>query len=96
MIRTTREITDAFEAEGFDVELVDEGGGMPERERDRPSAGDGTDTFRMRLVARSQPASCLRKISPLLRKRGTDTVASPRGCARVGVPETFVEGDIAA
>ena len=52
VIRTTREITDAFEAEGFDVELVDEGGGMPERERDRPSSSDGTDTFRMRVVAK--------------------------------------------
>jgi hypothetical protein len=25
-----------------------------------------------------------------------DGMASPRGCARVGVPETFVDGDIAA
>jgi SAM-dependent methyltransferase len=52
VIRTTREITDALEAEGFDVELVDEGGGMPERVRDRPSSSDGMDTFRMRVVAR--------------------------------------------
>ena len=54
VIRTTREITDALEAEGFDVEFVDEGGGMSERERDRPSSADGTDTFRMRVMARSR------------------------------------------
>ena len=57
VIRTTREITDALEAEGFDVELVDEGGGMPERERDRPSSPDGPDTFRMRVVARRRERS---------------------------------------
>ena len=43
---------DEIGAAAYDVDLVDEGGGMPERERDRPSSGEGTDTFRMRLVAR--------------------------------------------
>jgi SAM-dependent methyltransferase len=57
VIRTTREITDAFEAEGFDIELVDEGGGMPERERDRPASSDRMDTFRMRVVARKRERS---------------------------------------
>lgn len=51
-IRATREITDLFAGEGFDVELVDDGGGASERERDRPRSTAGTDTYRMRVVAR--------------------------------------------
>lgn len=51
VIRSTREISDVFEDEGFDVTLADEGGGLAERERDRPSSSAGKDTYRMRLVA---------------------------------------------
>ena len=51
-IRTTEEITDLFEAAGFEVELADQGEGAEERERDRPSSSAGKDTYRMRIVAR--------------------------------------------
>ncbi|MGH9203862.1 MAG: class I SAM-dependent methyltransferase, partial [Vicinamibacterales bacterium] len=53
-IQTTREITDLFEAEGFDVESSDQGDGAVERERDRPLSLAGKDTYRMRLVARKR------------------------------------------
>jgi SAM-dependent methyltransferase len=53
VIRTAREITDPFEASGFDIELADDGG-YAERERDRPASGEGTDTFRLRIVARKR------------------------------------------
>ena len=36
---------------GFEVRLADEGGGLAERETDRPSSTAGTDSYRMRLVA---------------------------------------------
>jgi SAM-dependent methyltransferase len=52
-VRTTREITDVFESEGFDVELVDEGDAV-ERARDRPLAAVDRNTYRMRLVARKR------------------------------------------
>jgi hypothetical protein len=52
VIRTTEEITDLFEAAGFEVELADQGEGAEERERDRPSSSAGKDTYRMRIVAR--------------------------------------------
>ena len=51
VIRSTREISDVFEASGFEVDFEDEGGGSAERDRDRPSSGAGKDTYRMRLVA---------------------------------------------
>lgn len=54
-IRTNREILDIFEAVGFDVAVADDGEGEAERQRDRPSAPDaGTDTYRMRIVARKR------------------------------------------
>jgi len=53
-IRANREITDALQAEGFEVELADEGEGDAERERDRPSSTAGKDTYRMRIVARKR------------------------------------------
>ena len=39
---------------GFDVTLADEGGGLAERESDRPSSTAGLDTYRMRIVATRQ------------------------------------------
>jgi SAM-dependent methyltransferase len=51
-VRSTREVTDAFEAEGFDLLRVDEGGGPAERFRDRGTPVFSTDSYRMRLVAR--------------------------------------------
>ncbi len=54
VIRSNREITDVFENEGFEMLLADEGQGPVEREVDRPSSTAGTDTYRMRLVARTR------------------------------------------
>ena len=51
VIRSTHEVADVFQASGFDVDLVDEGGGSAERDGDRPSSMAGKDTYRMRLVA---------------------------------------------
>ena len=53
-IRTTEEITDLFEAAGFEIELADQGEGAEERERDRPSSSAGKDTYRMRIIARKR------------------------------------------
>jgi SAM-dependent methyltransferase len=52
VIQSTAQITDVLEACGFSVDLVDEGGGVSERHRDRPSSTAGRDTFRMRIIAR--------------------------------------------
>jgi hypothetical protein len=52
VIRSPEALTGLFEREGFALELADEGGGEAERRRDRPSASAGTDTYRMRLIAR--------------------------------------------
>jgi SAM-dependent methyltransferase len=52
VIRSPAQITGVFEACGFTVDVVDEGGGAVERYADRPSSTAGVDTFRMRLVAR--------------------------------------------
>jgi SAM-dependent methyltransferase len=52
VIRSTQDLTRPFEAGGFEIEQIDEGGGPAERERDRPSSPAGKDTYRMRLVAR--------------------------------------------
>jgi hypothetical protein len=51
-IRSTAEITDCFKSCGFAIDVLDEGGGAAERQRDRPSSTAGLETFRMRLVAR--------------------------------------------
>jgi SAM-dependent methyltransferase len=56
VIGSTAEITDCFESCGFAIDLLDEGGGAAERERDRPSSLAGLDTFRMRLIARKPGA----------------------------------------
>jgi SAM-dependent methyltransferase len=57
VIRSTAEITDVLSSCGFDVELVDEGGGPDERYRDRPSSTAGLETFRMRVIARRRAAA---------------------------------------
>lgn len=54
VIRTSREITELFTEQGFDVDLADEGGGLAERDRDRPSSTAGKDTYRLRIVARKR------------------------------------------
>jgi hypothetical protein len=51
-IRTKQELTDLFEAAGFDLELADEGGGTAERARDRPARTRSAESYRMRIVAR--------------------------------------------
>jgi SAM-dependent methyltransferase len=51
VIRTGKELTDLFVEQGFDVRLADEGGGLAERERDRPSSTAGQDTYRLRIIA---------------------------------------------
>jgi hypothetical protein len=52
-IRTTREVADVFEDQGFDVQF-DQGAGTAERERDRPCSTAGMDTYRMRIIARKR------------------------------------------
>jgi hypothetical protein len=54
VIRTGRELTDLFVEQGFDLRLADEGGGLAERARDRPSSTAGKDTYRLRVVARKR------------------------------------------
>jgi hypothetical protein len=54
VIRAVSEITDLFTAEGFHIELADQGGGPAERERDRPLSNVGRDSYRMRLIARKR------------------------------------------
>lgn len=51
VIRTNQEITDLFVEHGFEVRLADEGEGVAERERDRPSSTAGRDTYRLRIIA---------------------------------------------
>jgi hypothetical protein len=51
VIASPSEITVPFERAGFDVTLADEGGGLAEREADRPSSTAGLDTYRMRIIA---------------------------------------------
>jgi SAM-dependent methyltransferase len=51
-IHTPREITALFENAGFDIEMVDEGGGPAERARDFPANRVAPDSYRMRIVAR--------------------------------------------
>jgi SAM-dependent methyltransferase len=53
VIRTNREITDVFEAQGFDIEQADDGTN-DERSGDRPSSTAGKETYRMRVVARKR------------------------------------------
>ena len=52
VIHTPREITDLFENTGFEIEMVDEGGGPAERARDSPANRVAPDSYRMRIVAR--------------------------------------------
>jgi SAM-dependent methyltransferase len=51
VIASPAEITSPFERAGFEVTLADEGGGLAEREADRPSSTAGLDTYRMRIIA---------------------------------------------
>ena len=51
VIASPSELTTTFERAGFDVTLADEGGGLAEREADRPSTAAGLETYRMRIVA---------------------------------------------
>jgi SAM-dependent methyltransferase len=53
-IASNEGITDAFERAGFEIVLADKGGGRSERERDRPASTAGTDTYRMRLIAKKR------------------------------------------
>jgi hypothetical protein len=52
VIRSTDEVAGIFERAGFEIVRCDEGAGLAERQRDRPSSAAGLDTYRMRLVAR--------------------------------------------
>jgi SAM-dependent methyltransferase len=54
VMRTSRELTELFEAAGFDISLSDKGGGISERNRDLPSSPAGKDTYRMRIIARKR------------------------------------------
>ena len=54
VIRTGRELTDLFVEQDFDLRLADEGEGLAERARDRPSSTAGKDTYRLRVVARKR------------------------------------------
>ena len=54
MIRSASEVGELFKANGFELEMIDEGGGKTERAQDRPSSNAGPDTFRMRIVATKQ------------------------------------------
>jgi len=51
VITSPAEIVAPFERAGFEVNLADEGGGLAEREVDRPSSTAGRDTYRMRIIA---------------------------------------------
>jgi SAM-dependent methyltransferase len=51
VIESPSEIVAPFEQAGFEVNLADQGGGLAERQADRPSSTAGLDTFRMRLIA---------------------------------------------
>ncbi len=51
VVTSPQAIADTFERVGFEVRLADEGGGLAERETDRPSSTAGKDSYRMRLVA---------------------------------------------
>jgi len=51
VIESPAEIVAPFQRAGFEVNLVDEGGGQAERQADRPSSTAGLETYRMRLVA---------------------------------------------
>jgi SAM-dependent methyltransferase len=52
VITSAQALIDVFTSEGFALELADEGGGAEERRRDRPTITVGTDSYRMRIVAR--------------------------------------------
>jgi hypothetical protein len=54
VIRANGEITDLFREQGFELDLADSGGGLAERDRDRPSSLAGKDTYRLRIVARKR------------------------------------------
>jgi SAM-dependent methyltransferase len=54
VIRANQEITDLFVEQGFDLRLADEGEGLAERARDRPSSTAGKDTYRLRIIARKR------------------------------------------
>ena len=51
-IRSTRELTDVLEAEGFEVLRIDEGGGTAERSRDHGTPVYSNESYRMRVVAK--------------------------------------------
>ena len=51
VIASPSEMTTPFERAGFDVTLADDGGGLAERQTDRPSSTAGLDTYRMRIIA---------------------------------------------
>ena len=53
VIRSNHEVVDLFDAAGFDLELADEGGGVAERERDRPLF-PRAHSYRMRIIARKR------------------------------------------
>jgi SAM-dependent methyltransferase len=54
VITSNAAVTSLFTRSGFDVVLADSGGGLEERERDRPASLAGRDTYRMRLIARQR------------------------------------------
>lgn len=56
VIASPAEITAPFERAGFDVTLADEGGGLAERQADKPSSTAGLETYRMRIVATKREA----------------------------------------
>ena len=51
VIESPAQIVGPFKRAGFEVSLTDAGGGLAEREADRPSSTAGLDTYRMRIVA---------------------------------------------
>jgi hypothetical protein len=53
VIRTDREILDPLLEQGFEIVQADEAGSS-ERLRDRPSSSAGTDTYRLRVIARKR------------------------------------------
>ena len=54
VIRTMGDITDLFEAEGFEVVFADAGEGTTAQTRDRTTCRGGGGAYRMRLVARTR------------------------------------------
>ena len=54
VITSNNDVTDMFEALGFEIVLSDHGGGRAERMRDRPASLAGAETYRMRLIARKR------------------------------------------